>query len=378
VIRPVQNPQLASALIAVPDAEDLRRRLQAAAADLRACAAWYVQLKKARRRAGITTGSPQDLYFQRAFELARSHGMPQDAHAAIAAAEVAEVHDRPDRVTAAQLRDYLSDPSRAAQLRGLIDRAWDDRAQPAPRPDAAAGLAEALASCAAGGADSAFSDLVASSAGTASARGLAAPGAARELGLSDRETLARPGVGSSASKSAMPVPFDRSILERLFVGIERIDLTDYSDGGADPLGVLVTEEIARSAGGWQLAAEPSRVTMLVGRDASATLGEGGAVEHEPDVAARLRGRWEREPFVRRSLRLPAAESETGRVREAFLRRLWVRLHGRELRGEPVDGRELWDLLDGALRSVILDRRDRVKTSLARRALSAGVGGEEAA
>ena len=51
-----------------------------------------------------------------------------------------------------------------------------------------------------------------------------------------------------------------------------------------------------------------------------------------------------------------------------MRRLWARLHGRELRAEPIVAQEAWQLIDGAMRSVILDRRSRVKTAIARDAL----------
>ncbi len=80
--------------------------------------------------------------------------------------------------------------------------------------------------------------------------------------------------------------------------------------------------------------------------------------------------------MRRALRLPeTSPGASDGVREALLRRLWVRAHGRELRAESVPGEALWDLLDGALRSVILDRRDRVKSELAR--ASVGPAGERA-
>ena len=54
----------------------------------------------------------------------------------------------------------------------------------------------------------------------------------------------------------------------------------------------------------------------------------------------------------------------------YLRRLWVRLHGRDVRGLPMDTPdELWDLLDGVARSVILDHRTRVKNALSATALA---------
>lgn len=48
----------------------------------------------------------------------------------------------------------------------------------------------------------------------------------------------------------------------------------------------------------------------------------------------------------------------------YLRRLWVRLHGRDVREFGVsEPDELWDLLDGVARSVMLDHRMRIKQAL---------------
>ncbi|WP_330185714.1 hypothetical protein OHB26_20270 [Nocardia sp. NBC_01503] len=55
----------------------------------------------------------------------------------------------------------------------------------------------------------------------------------------------------------------------------------------------------------------------------------------------------------------------------YLRRLWARVHGRDVRELPVyELDELWDLLDGVARSVMLDHRMRVKKALAATALAA--------
>ena len=53
------------------------------------------------------------------------------------------------------------------------------------------------------------------------------------------------------------------------------------------------------------------------------------------------------------------------MRRAYLRRLWARLHGRELRGEATAASGVWDLLDGVLRSVVMDQRDRLRRALER-------------
>ncbi|GAB3903452.1 hypothetical protein GCM10029964_095410 [Kibdelosporangium lantanae] len=207
--------------------------------------------------------------------------------------------------------------------------------------------------------------MVADQAGTRGAVGLDRPGGARVCGLTDHDQPVRPVVGLTASKKTLPKPFDRSIVERL-AG----PLATYRDVLPD-VGTLVRREIARSAGPWQLADEPGRVVMVLGGEASAPLMGGPA----DGAAARLRLRWEREAYVQRVLRMPSEVPDRVRadvhdVRAAYLRRLWVRLHGREVRRDPVVGNEVWDLLDGVLRSVILDQRDRLRADLERQALGA--------
>jgi hypothetical protein len=63
----------------------------------------------------------------------------------------------------------------------------------------------------------------------------------------------------------------------------------------------------------------------------------------------------------------ALHADVRGVREAYLRRLWVRVHGRELRRDTVTADQVWDVLDGVLRSVILDQRDRLRSLLEREA-----------
>jgi hypothetical protein len=103
---------------------------------------------------------------------------------------------------------------------------------------------------------------------------------------------------------------------------------------------------------------------------------GGLADPPPttDAGARLRARWSRESYVHRALRLPDSEAsgipedlrnDIRAMPPAYLRRLWARLHGRELRGETTAAAEVWDLLDGVLRSVILDQRDRLRRTLER-------------
>lgn len=361
VVRPAQRPHLGHALLAPDAARELADRIRDAGDDLAATAAWYTLLKRRRRARGITDGSPQDLYFSRAYELARTRGAPgaDDGLDAALDAVLDEVHEG-GYATAADLREFLATPDVASAVRRAIDEAWAESGSADAAADGASGaLAGALAAldALAEGRDAeafdAFDALVDAGAGSAAGRALGAPGAARRAGLSDREVPAPPAVGETASKSALPAPFDRSILERLFQAVSALDIA-----GTAALAQLADEEARRTGLPWQLGSEAGRVVAAAGL--AATDGEGSA-------AARLDARWQREAFVRHARRTPGEADPRAGAREAILRRLWARLHGRELRRQPVDAAEAWDLVDGATRSVILDRRDLAKTRLGRAA-----------
>ena len=362
VLRPVLNPCFAAGTVDIEHVDALRDRITQAGPVLAATAAWFVVLKKERRRAGITDGNPQDLYFQRSFELASEHGHPQPDASRRAAAVLAEIHGQ-DGPTMARLREFVTDPGTVGELAELLETAWMG---PSIRPSAASVRpGEFLATCSTRPDRGLFKALVADLAGTRGAVELDRSGAALACGLTDHDRPVRPVIGLIASTKTLPKPFDRSIVERLAGPV-----TKYRDVLPD-VGTLVRREIARSAGPWQLSDESGRVVMVLGGEASVPLAGGPA----DGAAARLRLRWEREAYVQRVLRMPSAVPDRVRadvhdVRAAYLRRLWVRLHGREVRRDTVVADEVWDLLDGVLRSVILDQRDRLRSDLERQALGA--------
>jgi hypothetical protein len=350
VLRPVQNPHL------TPD--EIRAAIIAAGPALGATAAWFLLLKKARRKAGITDGHPQDLYFQRCYELAHRHGHPEPDAAGVAAAELADIH-APEGLTVAELRRYVTDPANRAALVRLLTTVWAARLELEHVP-ADAGVTGFLATCATDPDPELFASLVARAAGSGGAGELANPGVARNYGLTGQARITPPELGDNASKRTLPRPLDRSVFERLFAAFRQVM--------ADDAGTLVHAEIHRTAQPWQLADEASRVVMVLGREASAGL----AADHATGAGGLLRSRWLREAYVRRVLRMPSAVpgdllADVHGVRGAYLRRLWVRLHGRELRDEPLAADELWSLLDGVLRSVIMDQRDRLRSALERAA-----------
>lgn len=351
IVRPAQHPHLGHALLTAEQAVELRERIIGATGDLGATAGWFILLKRRRRERGITSGNPQDLYFQKAYELARTEGTAGHNVQRVLDAALDEVHHS-GRVTAADLREYVTMPAVAERARQQIDDAWESTVTgetPEPEPFATA-VVDELAD---GVGFEAFDELVSAWAGSASGRALVVRGAARDAGMSEREVPVRPEVGETAAKSGLPAPFDRSLLERLFQQVSSLGIS-----GTSAIADLVGSEARRSAQPWQLGEEPCRVVMASA--AAAVGGEGAA-------AARLDDRWRREAFVRYALRTPGTTDPRGGAREAVLRRLWARLQGRELRRMHVDATEAWDLIDGATRSVILDRRDAAKAQMGRAA-----------
>lgn len=349
VVRPAQHPHLGHALLSDEQAAELRQKIGAAADDLAAAAGWFSLMKTRRRERGITAGSPQDLYFQKAFELARTEGPACGEPLTVIDAALDDVHDS-GRVTAVDLREYLTMPAVADRVRRQIDDAWEGAMTSEEGEAMSAVVVDALAS---GDGFDEFDDAVTAQRGSASGAALRAAGEARAAGLSDLEAPTPPDVGAGASKSALPAPFDRSLLERLFQQVSGLDIT-----GTTGLAELVGDEAHRSAQPWQLGEEPCRVVMASAL--AATSGPGAA-------SAWLEDRWRREAFVRHALRTPGVTDPRDGAREAMIRRLWARLHGRELRRNPVGAADAWDLIDGATRSVILDRRDAAKAQMGRAA-----------
>ncbi|MBF6469926.1 hypothetical protein IU427_32910 [Nocardia beijingensis] len=406
VIRPVQHPLCAGPILTADGAVLLEARIQAAADALRATAAWFTVLKQVRRTLRITEGHPQDLYFQRCFELATTSGMPDPARArAVAEDALREIHEYTAGRTTQALKEYLTDHNRERELAGLLELAWRRRPLTGPPGDHDAEVDELLEACASArlGADAdgqrILDRLVATHAGTHTGIRLwqdASEQSAQELGLTAQPVPQRPAIGSSASKSTLGLPFDRTVYERVFTVLQAS--TDRAE--LPPIPELVDAEIARSCAPWALLDESLRVTATAGTALASGL---APIEHHGGPSTgrpRLRlaettpattrstahqlvnSRWQREAYVLQARRLVvSAEPPTGPLAaiaadlttpwRPYLRRLWVRLHGRDVREFAIyDPDELWDLLDGVARSVILDHRTRVKRVLSVRA-SAG-------
>lgn len=397
VIRPVQNPSCAGPIVTAEGAAEVVTLVHAAAPVLRATAEWFTLLKQVRRRLRITDGNPQDLYFQRCFELATATGAPDRSRCGeIAEATLVELHGFVAGRTTRALREYLTEPQRARELTDLIRVAWLRR----PLHDRAgrtAQLAALLDACAAargrplrGGGRPALGELLAEHAGTHSGIRLwfaeTSP-SAQYLGLTDYPEPAPPPLGSTASTATLARPFDRSIYERVFTVLQA-DL-DRSDLPTVP--ELVEAEIARSCAPWALLDESLRLAAAAGAVLAVALrplGEDPMTDTDTAVQRVINGRWRREAYVLQARRLAVetAEEVDGPLAAVaadlrtpwrpYLRRLWVRLHGRDVRELALaDGAELWDVLDGVARSVMLDHRMRVKQALS--ASSADAASESA-
>ncbi|WP_405183450.1 hypothetical protein [Nocardia sp. NBC_01377] len=458
VIRPVQNPDCAGPILSEDGATLLATRIHASADVLRATAAWFTLLKQVRRTLRITEGHPQDLYFQRCFELATTKAMPDAARDRAAAEEtLRDIHEFSAGRTTQALKQHVTEESKARELVGLIELAWRRRPATASPADHDAELSELLDAAAQarweGDGDAgqrSLDRLVDAHAGTHSGLSLwqrESGSSAREFGLTEHPLPPRPALGASASTSKLALPFDRTVYERVFTVLqassERAELP--------PIPELVTNEIARSCAPWALLDESLRVTAAAGgvlatglapidsaqplgprrvavvsdiadhpsgriarrsrteavvpsgpgalpgssppdaesagrespqdrtMHGSRSSGGGFGSEHNETAAQRaINSRWQREAYVLQARRLTldttatlasdnplaviAAELRT--PWRPYLRRLWVRLHGRDVREAGVfEPDELWDLLDGVARSVILDHRTRVKNAL---------------
>ncbi|MEV0028913.1 hypothetical protein [Nocardia sp. NPDC050793] len=290
VIRPVQHPSCAGAILTADGATLLASRIFAAADVLRATAAWFTLLKQVRRALRITEGNPQDLYFQRCFELATTAGHPDPVRdRQTAEAALRDIHEFAAGRTTQALKEHLTDPEVARQLGGLIEIAWRRRPSAGTGSNEhTAALGDLLDACATsrvtGDGQPELDSLVAARVGTHSGIDLwhrASGSSANELGLTAHPLPHSPALGKSASKADLGLPFDRTIYERVFTVLqassERAELP--------PIPELVTDEIARSCSPWALLDETLRVAAATGAALAVGLSPFGTASNERIGAA---------------------------------------------------------------------------------------------
>ncbi|MEW1643689.1 hypothetical protein [Streptomyces sp. NPDC091219] len=395
VVRPALHPDLAADFLGPEPTARLDALIRESGARLVATAQWFTLLKRTRRTLGIVAGHPQDLYFQRCFELAAEHGGPGPASGALARAVVEEVADADGGRTVDALKRYLADAEQFDRLERELAVAWSGRTS-APVAGAATAVAlagEVLEACgrAEGPRDSpAYASMVAAGHGGLLGRALWAQvdgfwGRAdlpSPLGLTERRLPPRPRVGRGASTATLPAPLDRTLFERLFVVLQssarREELPTVPE--------LVGREVGRGCAPLGLHDESLRVAVLLGGRLAVGLDPLGIEEPAPDLTSAHRAvnsRWRREASVLRARRMtvsPRPDPDGGALDAlaqdlrtpwtAYMRRLWVRLHGRDVRDAALDDAEAaWTVLDGVARSVMMDHRARVRAAL--RSLSAG-------
>jgi hypothetical protein len=200
------------------------------------------------------------------------------------------------------------------------------------------------------------------------------------LGLTAHQVPPRPQVGRGASTATLPAPLDRTLFERLFVVLQssarREELPTVPE--------LVGRETGRSCAPLGLHDESLRVAVVLGGRLAVgldPLGTGEPVLGRTAAHRAVNSRWRREASVLRARRMtvsPRPDPDGGVLDAlardlrtpwaAYMRRLWVRLHGRDVRDAPLeDLAAAWAVLDGVARSVMMDHRAKVRSAL--RALS---------
>ena len=179
---------------------------------------------------------------------------------------------------------------------------------------------------------------------------------------------------SAASTAVLAAPLDRTLFERLFVVLRvsgrREDLPMVPE--------LLQREVGRSCAPLGLHDESLRVTAVLGARLAVgldPLGGGHSTLGQTAAHRAINNRWRRESSVLRARRMTTAADPDGGALAAlaadlrtpwipYMRRLWVRLHGRDVRGAPLrDLASAWAVLDGVARSVMMDHRARVRSAL---------------
>ncbi|MFJ1786996.1 hypothetical protein ACIOML_22095 [Streptomyces anulatus] len=393
IVRPALRPELAADFLDAREAERLDALIRESGAVLEATAQWFTLLKRTRRALGIVAGNPQDLYFQRCFELATEHGAPGPGADAVARAVLEDVVDASGGRTVEALKEHLADAARRARIDAELAAAWDGR-EAVPGAADTGLAAEVLEACGAAGADSpAFAAMVRAEHGSLLGRALWAahpanvwdrPDVPPHLGLTAHPVPPRPEVGRSASTATLPAPFDRTLFERLFTVLQ----SSAHRERLPTVPELVRREVDRSCAPLGLYDESLRVTVVLGGRLAVgldPLGSGTFMAGSTAAHRIINSRWQREASVLRARRmtvslgpdpdggvLNALAQDLRTPWAAYMRRLWVRLHGRDVRDAALpDAASAWGVLDGVARSVMMDHRARVRTAL--RTLSATAG-----
>ncbi|QXV57725.1 hypothetical protein [Amycolatopsis sp. TNS106] len=382
VVRTAARPRLGRPVLDAVTAAELTEVLLADADRLRATAAWFTHLKRQRRALRITAGNVQDVCFPLAYELATGFGSPGPDAAETAAAALRDLHGEGGAVGVDQLTAYLSDPRHSARLTAELRRRW--HAETAVPQDIAP-----LRAFVDGLSDPAWRALADSAAGHALGLMLRQPGGARGLTevVQEISGLRAPDLGlQRGDRTAFP-PLNRSdetgseLLERSVERRVRATLRRLPPDERAPVTELVDDELTRVAAGFGLGLPALAGCFALGVVLAPALRplDGAAPAGVPEFARQLNAQVAREGYVLHARRALAGATpltprpDAGLLRDLrefakhFLGRLWVRLHGFDVRGDlPADAADVRDLVTGVVRSTSLDLRTKVRRALVAR------------
>jgi hypothetical protein len=379
VLRLRSNPPYSAPVLAPDVAVAMRSAILARAEELRCAAAWFALLKVERRRLRITLGNAQELYFPVCFELAVTSGAPAADARATAESVLRALHDDRDRTAVEALVRYVESDHVVIQLSRQLERSWND-----VRPGTTiagpflAGLTTVLGGAGGHRADMArqrvWSALIADATPYdmgARARAVDAglPWSVVELGLSSVTPQVPPAV---LSKSVGGLPLDRSVVDRVRATLRRaLDRDELPD-----IPLLCAEEVDRSCAPWGLLGEDKQATLVAGIEMAVDLDPlSDDVVTRYALTADIQARLRKEAYVLHARRYLVDDGpvhprqrqvidDLADFERPYLRRLWARLHGRDVWQEPCDDvDDLRRLLEGVARSVSLDHRQRIKAML---------------
>jgi hypothetical protein len=379
VLRLRSNAQYSAPVVTPEVAAAMRDLIVGHAPQLRATAAWFTVLKLERRRLRLTAGNAQELYFPVCFELAVTKGFPSQPDRDIAATVLGEIHGERDRTGIEVLNDYVANPEVIAALSRQLDRSWRDvRPGDAITGPFLAGLTTVLGP--AGGDRAALARQRVWSALIADATPFNLGAKARnevpdlpwsivDLGLSSVSPQRPPPI---CGESDSDRPLDRAVVDRVRATLRRaLDRDELPD-----IPMLCAEEVDRACAPWGLLAEDKQATLVAGIAVAlelAPLAEFVVTRYE--LARHIQARLHKEGYVLHARRYLAdgvpvhprqrqVIEDLATFARPYLRRLWARLHGRDVWQEPCDNvDDVRALLEGVARSVSLDQRQRIKAML---------------
>lgn len=377
VLRPRHHRQLAGGVLDDDGMALLRSLLSEARPTLEAADQWFTELRRTRRRLGITDGNIQELYFPRAYELAVTFGaVGADADTRCAEA-LAEIHDL-SLPTIRDLTEVAAQAETISTIEAAFERDWVRPLDTAPDVDRCARHTVALFD----GSPEAWDTLLEQS--DADLLGQAVRAAADDdlSALLIAAGLPRAGLAVSATSPVPPPPIDgdgtefvldRSVLARARSALRRLrgvwGLTTAND--------LLVEETDRAIASWGLHDRSLRAAFILGIVMAAGLAPLHDHTPGPRLVAETQARLRTQSYVLHLHRLLAQDQaiHPGQARvvedltefwRPYLNRLWARLHGRDVVLEPVtDAEEVRDLLTGIALSVAMDLRAAIRTSLER-------------